>query len=59
MRNDKESLGEWLRTSNDVKYGNLMWNGEGVTDEHPLRKLKEDKNKGKVDALVAYLHGQR
>ena len=55
MRNDKESLAEWLKNSNDIKFGNLMWNGEGVDDEHPLRKLREEKNKDKVDALVAYL----
>ena len=55
MRNDKESLAEWLKNSNDIKFGNLMWNGEGVDDEHPLRKLREEKNKDKVNALVAYL----
>ena len=33
-----------------------MWNGEGVDDNHPLRKLEEDDKK--VDQLIAYLLGQ-
>ena len=56
MRNDHENLDKWLRNSNDVKFGNLMWNGEGVDDNHPLRKLEEDDKK--VDQLIAYLLGQ-
>ena len=56
MRNDEESLAKWLRNSNEVKYGNLMWNGEGIDDDHPLRNLEnEDKV---VDQLVQYLLGQ-
>ena len=56
MRNDEESLAKWLRNSNEVKYGNLMWNGEGIDNDHPLRNLEnEDKV---VDQLVQYLLGQ-
>ena len=69
MRNDEENLSVWLRDSNSVKFGNLMWNGKDVTDDHPLRKLKQEKNdKGnlineeekllKVRQLTAYLLGQ-
>lgn len=69
MRNDEKNLSVWLRDSNSVKFGNLMWNGEGVTDNHPLRKLKQEKDdKGnlinedekltKVRQLTAYLLGQ-
>ena len=53
MRNDPESLSNWLKNSNDVKFGNLMWNGEGVDDSHPLRNLEDDDLK--VNQLVAYL----
>lgn len=55
MRNDEKSLDKWLRNSNDVKFGNLMWNGEGVDDRHPLRKLENDDEK--VSQLVTYLLG--
>lgn len=55
MRNDEENLVKWLKNSNDVKFGNLMWNGEGVDDEHPLRNLENDDEK--VNQLVAYLLG--
>lgn len=55
MRNDKQSLDKWLRNSNDIKFGNLMWNGEGVDDRHPLRQLEKDDEK--VDQLVTYLLG--
>ncbi len=55
MRNDEENLAKWLKNSNDVKFGNLMWNGEGVDDTHPLRNLEEDDEK--VNHLVAYLLG--
>ena len=68
MRNDEENLSVWLRDSNSVKFGNLMWNGEGVTDDHPLRKLKQEKDDEghlinedekllKVRHLTAYLLG--
>ena len=56
MRNDEESLRKWLKNSNEIKYGNLMWNGEGVDDRHPLRNLENDDVK--VDQLIAYLLGQ-
>ena len=56
MRNDEESLSKWLKNSNDIKYGNLMWNGEGVDDRHPLRNLENDDEK--VNQLIAYLLGQ-
>jgi len=69
MRNDEKNLSVWLRNSQEVKMGNLMWNGEGVTDEHPLRKLKQEKDDNgnlineeekllKVRQLTAYLLGQ-
>ena len=69
MRNDEKNLSVWLRDSNSVKFGNLMWNGEGVTDNHPLRKLKQEKDDNgnlinedekltKVRQLTAYLLGQ-
>ena len=54
MRNDEESLDKWLRNSNDIKFGNLMWNGEGIDDRHPLRQLEDDE---KVNQLVTYLLG--
>ncbi len=56
MRNDKKSLYEWLENSNKVKFGNLMWNGKSVTDEHPVRKLRE--NPAEINQLVTYLLGQ-
>ncbi len=56
MRNDKKSLIKWLENSNDVKLGNLMWNGEGINDEHPVRTLHKDKNK--INQLITYLLGQ-
>lgn len=56
MRNDEESLADWLKNSNNIKYGNLMWNGEGVDDNHPLRQLEDDDIK--VNQLVEYLLGQ-
>jgi hypothetical protein len=55
MRNDEVNLSKWLRNSNEVKFGNLMWNGEGVDDEHPLRQLENDDVK--VNQLVTYLLG--
>ena len=55
MRNDEESLDKWLRNSNDIKFGNLMWNGEGIDDRHPLRQLENDDEK--VSQLVTYLLG--
>ena len=55
MRNDEKSLDKWLRNSNEVKFGNLMWNGEGVDDRHPLRQLEDDDEK--VSQLVTYLLG--
>jgi len=56
MRNDEESLSKWLKNSNEIKFGNLMWNGEGVDDRHPLRNLENDDEK--VNQLIAYLLGQ-
>ena len=56
MRNDEESLSKWLKNSNEIKFGNLMWNGEGVDDRHPLRNLQDDDEK--VNQLIAYLLGQ-
>ena len=56
MRNDKESLAKWLKNSQDIKFGNLMWNGEGVGDNHPLRQLENDDQK--VNQLIEYLLGQ-
>ena len=53
MRNDEASLDKWLRNSNDVKFGNLMWNGEGIDDRPPLRQLENDDEK--VSQLVSYL----
>ena len=55
MRNDEENLVKWLKNSNDVKFGNLMWNGEGVDDTHPLRNLENEDEK--VNQLVTYLLG--
>ena len=55
MRNDKDSLDKWLRNSNEIKFGNLMWNGEGIDDRHPLRQLQNDDEK--VSQLVTYLLG--
>ena len=55
MRNDEKSLDKWLRNSNDIKFGNLMWNGEGIDDRHPLRQLENDDEK--VSQLVTYLLG--
>ena len=55
MRNDEKSLDQWLRNSNEIKFGNLMWNGEGIDDRHPLRQLEEDDEK--VSQLVTYLLG--
>lgn len=56
MRNDEESLAKWLKNSNEIKFGNLMWNGEGVNDDHPVRTLRKDEKK--VDQLIAFLLGQ-
>ena len=53
MRNDEENLADWLKNSNEIKFGNLMWNGEGVDDNHPLRQLEDDDVK--VNQLVEYL----
>ena len=56
MRNDKESLGKWLKNSNEIKFGNLMWNGQDVNDKHPVRNLHKDETK--VNQLITYLLGQ-
>ena len=56
MRNDEASLSKWLKNSDEIKFGNLMWNGEGVNDDHPVRTLRKDEKK--VDQLIAYLLGQ-
>jgi len=56
MRNDEESLAKWLKNSEEIKFGNLMWNGEGVNDAHPVRTLQKDEKK--VDQLIAFLLGQ-
>ena len=50
MRNDEENLAKWLRKSQEVKFGNLMWNGEGVGDNHPLRQLENYDQK--VNQLI-------
>jgi len=70
MRNDRESLSKWLENSNEVKFGNLMWNAKSVVNfkptkeqkedgiaQHPLRELKNHPEK--IDQLVTYLLGQR
>jgi cytochrome c2 len=70
MRNDEKSLYKWLEDSNEIKFGNLMWNAKSVInfeptkeqkeegiDQHPLRELKDHPKK--IDQLVAYLLGQR
>jgi hypothetical protein len=40
MRNDRNSLVEWLQNSDSVKFGNLMWNGEGVDENHGVRSFE-------------------
>jgi cytochrome c oxidase subunit II len=70
MRNDRKSLSKWLENSNEVKFGNLMWNAKSVinfeptkeqkeegTVQHPLRELKDHPEK--IEQLVTYLLGQR
>ena len=56
MRNDEESLSRWLKNSDEIKYGNKMWNGDGVNDDHPVRNLHKDQKK--IDQLISYLLGQ-
>ena len=55
-RNNKKQLVKWLENSNDLKFGNLMWNGENVNDDHPVRTLHKDKEK--INQIVEYLLGQ-
>ena len=70
MRNDEKSLYEWLENSDEVKFGNLMWNDKSVVNfkptkeqkekgikQHPIRELKNHPEK--IDQLVTYLLGQR
>ena len=40
MRNDRPSLIKWLENSQNVKFGNLMWNGENVDDKHGVRSFE-------------------
>ena len=40
MRNDRPNLIKWLQNSQDIKFGNLMWNGEGVDDKHGVRSFQ-------------------
>jgi hypothetical protein len=40
MRNDRPSLIKWLENSQKVKFGNLMWNGENVDDNHGVRSFE-------------------
>ena len=49
----KKTFPNGFENSNDVKFGNLMWNGEGVDDTHPLRNLENEDEK--VNQLVTYL----
>jgi len=56
MRNDKESLSKWLKNSNEIKFGNLMWNGQDVNDKHAVRNLHKDETK--VNQLITFLLGQ-
>jgi hypothetical protein len=59
MRNDQQSLVKWLRNSNDVKMGNLMWNGENIDDDHAIRSFLNEKDDVKVNQLATYLLEQR
>ena len=69
MQNDRKNLTEWLRDSDKIKFGNLMWNHEVVKNyqpteeekdkgvvQHPVRELKNDPKK--IEQLVTYLLGQ-
>ena len=57
MRNNEESLASWIKNSNNIKNGNLMWNGEGIDDDHPVRNLENENDK--VNKLVKYLLQQK
>ena len=70
MRNDGKSLYKWLENSNEIKFGNLMWNDKSVAnfkptkeqkekgiEQHPIRELKDHPEK--IDQLVTYLLEQR
>ena len=57
MRNNEESLARWIKNSNEIKDGNLMWNGEGIDDNHPVRNLENEDEK--VNKIVKYLLGQK
>lgn len=70
MRNDEKSLYKWLENSNEIKFGNLMWNDKSVAnfkptkeqkekgiEQHPIRELKDHPEK--INQLVTYLLGQR
>lgn len=59
MRNDQQSLVKWLRNSDDVKMGNLMWNGENIDDDHAIRSFLNEKDDVKVNQLATYLLEQR
>jgi cytochrome c oxidase subunit 2 len=73
MRNNEKNLIKWLRNSEEVKMGNLMWNGVGITDDSELRKMKkrydddgnliedqlESENQEKARLLAVYLLGQK
>ena len=45
------------KNSNEIKDGNLMWNGEGIDDDHPVRNLENEDEK--VNKIVKYLLGQK
>jgi len=57
MRNNEKSLARWIKNSNEIKDGNLMWNGEGIDDDHPVRNLENEDEK--VNQLVKYLLEQK
>ena len=73
MRNNEKNLIKWLRNSEEIKMGNLMWNGVGITDDSELRKMKkrydddgnliddelESENQEKARLLAVYLLGQK
>ena len=55
----KKNLDLWLRDSNKVKFGNLMWNGENIDDDHAIRSFLNEKDDVKVNQLATYLLEQR
>ena len=68
-RNDRKNLTDWLRNSEKIKFGNLMWNDKSVINfeptkeqkedginQHPVRELKNDSKR--IEQLATYLLGQ-